>query len=541
MSLLDEILTRYKALPPDVQEQVKKDALAATAHMKWVPNPGPQTDAYFSPADLLYYGGSAGSGKSQLLLGLAINEHRVSRLFRRQFKDIDGEGGLVPALAKILGSTAGYRGDKHVWTIPGKGPRRTVEFAAFETPKEAEAYQGRAADLFGFDEVVQFQEQIVRFITAWNRTTIENQRCRVVFASNPPTTPEGLWVLDWFAPWLDERHPRPAKPGELRWYTQIDGVETEVGQDYENEIVDSQGNVVLVRAKSRTFIPGSLSDNPDLLESGYASTLANLPKHLQDALLGGKFKTTLEDAERQVIPAEWVLKAQERWALRKGDLIKKPMTAVGCDVADGGRDRMVVTPLHVTTFGEPHIVPGAEVKSTPEKASAILLIAKDDPQINIDCGGGYGGGVADMLESNNFNVVRCKGAMRSTATDRDRVRGFANKRAEWIWRFREALDPDRGDEIALPPGREILMELCAFREKPHADMRTVIQIEDNDEITKRIGRSPDIAWSFFFAWAEPDGVLKKERAVHTRRRSAPGRQPQIILGHAKSKRPPPRR
>lgn len=28
----------------------------------WAPNPGPQTDAYFSDADILLYGGQAGGG-----------------------------------------------------------------------------------------------------------------------------------------------------------------------------------------------------------------------------------------------------------------------------------------------------------------------------------------------------------------------------------------------------------------------------------------------------------------------------------------------
>lgn len=517
MNVLDDLVARLTALPDAEREEIAKAARKATAGMLWVPNPGPQTEAYFSPADLLYYGGAAGGGKSQLLMGLAINEHRVSRLFRRQFKDIDGEGGLAPGLAQIMGSTSGYNSQKHVWQIPGK-IRRAVEFGAFETPKEAEAYQGRAADLIGFDEAVQFQEAIVRFIVGWNRSAIPGQRCRTVLASNPPITPEGLWIFEWFGPWLDPEHPNPAKPGELRYYSYVNGHEIEVDKDYVSSVTDANGNEMEVRPKSRTFIPASLSDNPDLLDSGYASQLAALPKYLQTAYLEGKFTTTLEDADRQVIPAEWVLKAQQRWMMRKADLQTKPMTALGVDVADGGADRMVAVALHGVVFAEPKIKPGTDVKSLEQKVAMVANAAKDDPQINIDCGGGYGGGLADVLENNRFNVVRCKGAAGSVNYDRTRTRSFANKRAEWIWRFREGLDPETGDNIALPPGRELLMELTAFREKPHADMRSVIQIEDNEEISKRIGRSPDIAWAFMFAWAEPDRQRGSLRSSTAKRR-----------------------
>jgi len=59
---------------------------------------------------------------------------------------------------------------------------------------------------------------------------VPGQRCRVVVGSNPPTTPEGLWIIRHWAPWLDPVHPRRAKPGELRWY--VVGPE---GQDIEVE------------------------------------------------------------------------------------------------------------------------------------------------------------------------------------------------------------------------------------------------------------------------------------------------------------------
>jgi len=509
-SVLDDILRRLDALPESERKEVMSLANKATAGMRWVPNPGPQTDAYFSPADWLFYGGSAGGGKSALMLGLAVNEHQYSRIFRRHFKDIDGVGGLAPALMQILGSWDGYNSQRHTWRLPGK----EIEFGAFTNAAEAEAYQGRPADFFGFDEITQFMRDLVRFIITWNRTTTPGQRTRVVMAGNPPVTPEGLWVIEDFAPWLDPNHPNPAKPGELRYFTTVDGQEdVEVDADYAVE--DRFGKII--RPKSRTFIPASLSDNPDLLDTDYASTLANLPKHLREAFLDGKFKATLEDADRQIIPTEWIVAAQQRFMLREKDLTEKPMSAVGVDVADGGKDRMVVMPLHGTTFGPARIRPGAEVKTTEEKVSLIVSVAKDDPQINIDCGGGYGGGVASALESNNFNVVRCKGAEASNAKERDGTRGFANKRAEWVWRLREGLDPERGDNIALPPGRGLLMELAAFREKAHPDSRTLIAVEGNDEITARLGRSPDEAWGCIFAWAEPNAHRKTERAS-TRRR-----------------------
>ena len=49
----------------------------------------------------------------------------------------------------------------------------------------------------------------------WNRSSVPGQRCRVVVGSNPPTTAAGLWVILYWAPWLDPMHPYPAKPGEL--------------------------------------------------------------------------------------------------------------------------------------------------------------------------------------------------------------------------------------------------------------------------------------------------------------------------------------
>src|SRR5690242_17585919 len=50
----------------------------------WTPNPGRQAEALHSTADVLGYGGGAGGGKTNLLIGAAVTQHRNSVIFRRE-------------------------------------------------------------------------------------------------------------------------------------------------------------------------------------------------------------------------------------------------------------------------------------------------------------------------------------------------------------------------------------------------------------------------------------------------------------------------
>lgn len=72
--------------------------------------------------------------------------------------------------------------------------------------------------------------------------------------------------------------------------------------------------------------------------------------------------------------------------------------------------------------------------------------------------------------------------------DRTNLIRFVNVRAFAYWSLREALDPEKGDGIALPPDPELKADLCAPRYSARVNG---IQIEDKDDISQRIGRSPD--------------------------------------------------
>jgi hypothetical protein len=69
------------------QELAEVDRLLKAPTL-WEPLPGPQTEALSSGADFLFYGGAAGGGKTDLLLGADRFYHWRSIIFRRVFPSL---------------------------------------------------------------------------------------------------------------------------------------------------------------------------------------------------------------------------------------------------------------------------------------------------------------------------------------------------------------------------------------------------------------------------------------------------------------------
>jgi hypothetical protein len=290
--LLDELLTRLREDDAGAREAVEL-ALESTADLCWVPNVGPQSEGYFCQADELFYGGQAGGGKTDLLAGLGLTAHSESLLLRRF---TDDSKKLAKRARAIAGSGHGYNGQDRILTLG----EHTVRFGGCQLEDDKERYKGQPYDLYGFDEIGDFSFSQYKFITGWNRTAKPGQRCRIVCAGNPPTRPEGLWIVQYWAAWLDPNHPKPALPGELRWYMR--------GENDEDIEVDGPGphpvewSPTPVFARSRTFIPSKLSDNPDYVRSGYQATLDTLPAELRRAYRDGDFGAGIQDDDWQVIP-----------------------------------------------------------------------------------------------------------------------------------------------------------------------------------------------------------------------------------------------
>jgi hypothetical protein len=213
--LFDEIVEQLRGLPETSAKHQELIGFVADSEnvTPWVPNPGPQSEAYACAADLLLYGGQGGGGKSDILLGLAFTAHRRSLLLRRQYTDLTA---ITERAIEINRTRAGFNGASPPKLRTGDG--RLIEFGATAKPGDEQHWQGQPHDLIGLDEAVQFLEAQVRFLLGWNRSTDAAQRCRAVLASNPPVTAEGRWIVGMFRPWLDLTYPKPAGPGEIRWF-----------------------------------------------------------------------------------------------------------------------------------------------------------------------------------------------------------------------------------------------------------------------------------------------------------------------------------
>lgn len=526
-TMLAEVLDRLNALPASDRAAVAEAAIEATKTQLWVPNPGPQTEAYFCEADELLYGGSAGSGKSDLVVGLSLTAHRRSLVLRRTNQEATK---LVERYVEIIGDRDGWNGQDHVWRIDG----RLIDIGGCQHEDDKQKRKGIPHDLKAFDELVDFTETQYLFITTWNRSTDLNQRCRVVATTNPPTDPSGLWVIRRWAAWLDPEHPNPAKSGEIRWYTtRPDGVEVEV---------DGRGPHVFdgkpCYARSRTFIRGELKDNPDLAATNYGQMLDSLPEELRDAYRDGKFNNSLKDQPFQCIPASWVRQAQDRWTNNPPAGV--PMCTIGVDCTGGGDDPMTLAPRYDGYYAEIKEIPGREMpKDSLGSAGAGYVIAmrRDQALPVVDLGGGYGGSLFEHLRSNGVAVQGYKGAAATNRRSICKKFTFTNTRSAAYWLFREALDPDQsgGSSVALPPDQELLAELVApsYQMTPNG-----IKLEPKEKVIERLGWSTNKADAVVMAWyyGPRDSTHALEWAEQAQRPTMHGQRPQVVMGRKHTRR-----
>lgn len=486
-------------------ERAELDALIAQdlEEHRWRPLPGPQQAAYASQADVIGYGGSAGGGKTDLAVGKALTQHHEVLIMRREATQLKG---ILRRLEALLGNRDGYNGQDKSWR--NAGPRKvTIEFGSCPNLGDEVKHQGNPHDLLVFDEAANFLESQVNFLLGWNRSTREGVHSQALLTFNPPTSAEGRWIVDFFAPWIDKKHPRyPTPPGSILHCVTVPQSDETVRYEWVKDAtpcVILNGQIVydfdpknykpedIVVPQSRTFIPSRVSDNPYLANSGYLRQLQAMPEPLRSQMLYGDFQAGMSDDPWQVIPTRWIEIAMARWRDRSP---KGEMMSLGVDVARGGKDSTVLAPRYKTPdtalwFDKLKLYPGSETPNGRTVAGLVIAEQRDHSPIHIDVIG-VGASPYDVLNDSGQPVYGVNVSEKATSLDKSGRLSFFNLRSQLWWQMREALDPEADNGIALPDDKDLLAELCAPRWELSG---MTIRVESRDDIVKRVGRSPDRA------------------------------------------------
>lgn len=233
------------------------------------PQPGSQETFLNTPADIVLYGGAAGSGKTVALLMDAL-EHIEDPNFRAVYfrrNTTQLQGGLWPAAKKLFGMFGGEPKENKMEIHFPSGA--TVKFAYMELDKHKEGHQGIEYSAVYWDEFTHFDRAQVEYLMTRMRSGAEGDsymKCSM----NPD---RDHFVYDWVEPYLDEHgYPDPEKCGRLRYFV-MDG--TTMVSAW--ELKDILEQYPLEIPQTYTFIQGTIDDNPilDFIEPKYRGRLEN--------------------------------------------------------------------------------------------------------------------------------------------------------------------------------------------------------------------------------------------------------------------------
>ncbi len=199
----------------------------------------------------------------------------------------------------------------------------------------------------------------------------------------------------------------------------------------------------------------------------------------------GEFADTSEDG---IIPLSHVRLAQARW--KEWDANGRPTQTgkktIGVDTARSGEDKTVLASRVASVITNLQMYSKLPTTST----AGHVMASQHGHAIHIEMDGGLGAAVYDMLKEDGAQQLRPITVSGKTyRRDKSGELSFANVRAAMWWNLRELLDPDQGEEIALPPNIHLEADLIT----PHWEMKrnAVIALESKKSIKSRLGRSTD--------------------------------------------------
>lgn len=258
------------------------------------PQQGPQEQFLSSSADIVFYGGAAGGGKTWALLLEPLRHIKTvdgfgGIIFRRESVQITNEGGLwdeSETLYPLLGAQP--RQHSSEWKFPPYGNR--VSFRHMQYDKDRQKYQGAQIPYMAWDELTHFSRKQFLYMLSRSRSTCGvSPYVRAGYNPVPPGDPIGGWIHEFVEWYLDDNleYPDPTKTGVIRYFVVINDT-VEWGDSREEIESRYPGSFPL----SFTFIPAYVTDNKILLDAdpSYIAKLSALGTADQERLLKANHK-----------------------------------------------------------------------------------------------------------------------------------------------------------------------------------------------------------------------------------------------------------
>lgn len=502
------------------------------------PLPGMQEIVAQSDVTEVLMGGQAGPGKTWLLLYDPIRtalEHPQFRcLFLRRISPELGDmidkaiQMYSPFGVRFVSQHSYYNKPCIMWPRfevekDGNGKiislKRTGDdgaifvFGHCQQEKDKFGYGGFEFQQINFDEVANFLESQYLFLFSRLRTLKDPETGEplIKLKVRASCNPVGVGML-----WVKRRFVSKLKPGEVKWFKRVGGMDLEVEPGTPESI-------------PRMWVPGDRRENSHLDES-YEGNLAQLDEKTQRALKLGLWD--IEDEPGQLFSMKWFDTA----AQGEVPLLPREYMDVWGHGVDYATDRGTDTSVLISGPGNRP----TEIRSwkyTTEQDMAWLVtdaIARSQTRykVGVDANGA-GHGVATLLESGAKQVeLRMEGHVgrvvdipklddveRCVEKDKDREKywntragyRFRNVRAQMYWQLKDDLEQGRIDLSALADPEND----CSAYEKLIEEAAVIkyrvmeggwIWVESKEVLRKadRLGRSPDFIDALvYWNWVRP--------------------------------------
>lgn len=249
------------------------------------PQEGAQERFLRCNADIAFYGGAAGGGKSFALLLDPLydinNPSFGAVIFRRTTKQITSEGGLWDTATDLYSKLKAIPNQQALtYKFPTGGK---ITFAHMEHEKNRLDWQGSQIPYIGFDELTHFTWKQFSYLVSRNRST-SGAKSRIRATLNPDPD---HWVrnfIDWYIG--KDGYAIKERSGVVRYFIILN--DSVIWGDTKEAILKDYPTSL---PKSFTFISSSVYDNKILLDAdpSYLANLQALPRVERAQLLDGNW------------------------------------------------------------------------------------------------------------------------------------------------------------------------------------------------------------------------------------------------------------